>query len=210
MPIGDVVAFASASPHVCAKPWLIVGKGPSADRVDKVNLTKYNVITLNHACTLVRPLIAHFVDIEALKVCLEGLMIDSRMRPDLPLYVCAPWYPHFNFRASMSTLATWLESYTPLPETKTLSYNSTTAGRMLKNANLSTIRLRYFSAVAAFNILARVGERVIYTIGVDGGSGYSKHFDVVDRLANGRKSFDVQTAEIMRTCKDKGITWTKL
>jgi hypothetical protein len=70
--------------------------------------------------------------------------------------------------------------------------------------------VRYFSAVAAVNLLAVSGVREIFTIGVDGGSSYAPDFDKKTLLVNGRASFDVQFKEIRDTEKRKGVKVTPL
>ena len=64
--ITDVVAWIRALME--RKPWLLVGKGPSADYCDRVVPDTYHVLTLNHACSLLRPTLAHFTDLEALQI----------------------------------------------------------------------------------------------------------------------------------------------
>lgn len=207
----DAVATLKRLHQADPKPWLIVGKGPTSDKVSEVNLSNYHVFTLNQACTLARPLVAHFIDIEPCIECLEGLMMSAHvLRPDLPFYLCMPWYPHEKCAVTSRTLESWLKKYEALQPEQLLVYNSTTAGKLPRHAAFTSVFVRYFSAVAAFNLLAGAGVRQIATLGVDGGCGYGQSFDLSDRLKNTRKSYDDQTREIKKTVAKYKIEWIKL
>jgi hypothetical protein len=197
----------------------VVGKGPSAARLNSVDFNRYNVLTLNHACIavhrcLARIDLAHFVDIEAFEDC--GRQLATLMTP-----TCLPWFPHRKNKAQLATLKLladlacevclehplhWLYSHRLLH-----SYNATTAPRgSHSNHKLVQVRLRAFGSVGAFNLLAAAGIRQIASIGVDGGTGYAPQFDPSTHLKNGQPSFDAQLPEIERTVKANDITWTRL
>jgi hypothetical protein len=207
--IGNVLEFVRNRDD----PWLIVGKGPSLDRFDGVALAglaaAYNVLTLNHACRVIVPDLAHFCDLEALRDCALDLV-------PMQTSLCVPWWPHVAMRPGRVHLKGLADAsgdhllgvFAGLG--RLWSYNSTVASKLPRNRKLPEIRVRYFSAVAAFNILARAGCKRIATVGVDGGTGYSVHFDAKDRLANGRDGFDVQFAEIEATCRQLGVEHIRL
>lgn len=182
------------------RPWLVVGKGPTADYICRVDADRYHVLTLNHACLLVPPAVAHFVDAEALESCRHQLL-------RLGCHVALPWHPHRKYRPHADTLADypWAGEFGP----RLLAYNATTAGRLPRHPALPMLRLRYFSAVAAFNVLIAAGVRNICSIGVDGGTGYAEAFDKKTRLANGQKTFDVQFAEISTAVKRNRVHWER-
>lgn len=202
----NVVKFVRDAQNLDPKPWLIVGKGPSSDFISRVYPADYHVFTLNHACKIIQPTIAHFVDIEAFMACLEHLCVTK-------VPYCLPWYPHVESKptpVTLNTLGDAARMYNGKPLGPLLSYNATTAGKLKPHPSLPAIRLRFFSAVAAFNILATAGIKRITSIGVDGGRGYAEAFDTKDCLANGRDSFDAQTPEIQKTVSVNGIQWVKL
>lgn len=186
------------------RPWLVVGKGPTSDYLCRVDLAHYHVFTLNHACQLATPAVAHFVDVDALEEC-RHLLHSLRAAGT---HVVMPWHPHVHNKANAKTL----EDYPWTAEfgTHMLSYNATTANTLPRNHALPHIRLRYFSAVAAFNILVATGLRTIYSIGVDGGSEYGQSFDKKTKLSNGRRSFDVQMPEISYSLHKNKCTWVRL
>lgn len=191
-----------------ARPWLVLGKGPTLNRLRSVAIVGYNVISLNHACLVRRPDIAHFTDWEAMLDCWPKLAGTG-------VAICMPWHPHMECKATKRTLMDlphpdglgWCKL---AEEGKLLSYNSTVAVRSEKHPDLPTIKVRYFSAVAAFNLLAAAKVKQIFSLGVDGGKGYAQDMNPKDRLANGRNSFDIQFKEIARTVRRHQISWRKL
>lgn len=189
---------------VTRKPWLVVGKGPSSDRIGDVDPRAFHVLTLNDACRLVAPDVAHFVDVEALARCRTNLRALSNR--NYPTAVCLPWHPHEKFRPRVRPL----DAEDAAGCGVLISYNATTAGKLSTNVALAVVRLRHFSAVGAFNLLGAAGVHRLYTIGVDGGTGYGAVFDPADKLANGRQSFDAQTRELHLACSRWRIEWTKL
>lgn len=203
-----VVSYVRELTH---KPWLIVGKGPTVDRVTEIDTSLYHCLTLNHACAVVVPDVAHFVDLEAMQDCMAALLRDECRAATR---LCVPWHPHVKCSPTKKTLEQCkleepiLTAYAGAD--RLLSYNATTAGKLKAAPFLPVVRLRYFSAVAAFNILAMAGVHEVFSIGVDGGVGYGRVFDTKDRLANGRKSFDDQTREILETCRRFKIHWIGL
>lgn len=201
----SVVKKVQAITALVPRPWLVVGKGPSCDFVGRVDEREYHVFTLNHACTAICPAIAHFVDLEAFEDCRPLL---ARMQATY----CLPWHPHQGNGPGpdLNALGDRVRKHDGKPIGTLVSYNSSVAFKLPRNSGLPDVRLRYFSAVAAFNILALAGVKTVLSIGVDGGTGYAEQFDPKDRLANGRRSFDVQTREIERTVAGNGITWTRL
>lgn len=200
-----------------SRPWLIVGKGPSLDGCSaacRESLAiEHNVLTLNHACHAVPPTIAHFADMEAFDDCVSTSRL-LLLPPSAWPHFCLPWWPHVRSRPGRVHLgdraAGDAGSVCALSllhaNGRLCSYNSTVASNLPRNRDLPEIRVRYFSAVAAFNILARAGCKRIVTLGVDGGTAYAGEFDGATRLANGRDSFDIQFSEIADACARHGIT----
>lgn len=203
--IQDVVAHVRALSRKDRKPWLLVGKGPTLQRHREVDFTRFHVLTLNHACLLVPATIAHFTDVEAYIACRHALYYQ-------PCSVCLPWYPHVQFRSGERSLAHHCEfedTFHGCIDERLLSYNSTLSHRPT-NPALATIRVRYFSAVAACNILLAADVREIFSLGVDGGTEYCPGFNPKDRLANSQPSFDVQFGEISASCQRHRAQWLPL
>jgi len=197
--VPSVVSYVHKHTAAHPRPWLVLGKGPTAERMSDLDTSKYHFLTLNHACRLVVPDVAHFVDIEAYNDCAAYLDTVLQAR------VCLPWHPHVGNRAAKPDLLQY-----GIPDRRLVSYNATTAGKLSRMPGLPTVRLRFFSAVAAFNILGHAGVREVYSLGVDGGTAYAPAFDHKDKLRNGRDTFDDQFGEIEYAVKSHKLNWTKL
>lgn len=199
--IRSVVHVAHEMIRGTSKNWLVVGKGPSSDLLAQVPLDGLLAFTLNHACTIVTPAIAHFVDVDAYLQCADHLA-------GLSCHVCLPWFPHVNNRAGSRTLIEY--PWATALGARLLTYNATTASGRPKNPTVHSVRLKYFSAVAAFNIVVSAGNRDVRSIGVDGGTEYGSAFATDTKLSNGRRSFDIQTKELTDALKRSGGRWIKL
>lgn len=200
----DAVAYLR---KLSADPWLVVGKGPTSAIITpdwaKINLAM-NVMTLNHACRLMKPDVALFIDLDAYCECRDAGWLKG-------VPVVMPWYPHVSNRPNPNSLGKYaaLGDIFP-PGQRVYAFNSTTANTLPPDNSLTTVRVRFFSAVAAFNLLALAGAKEINTLGIDGGTAYNPIFAEKDRLANGRDSFDPQFKEIARTCRQNKIQWNRL
>lgn len=187
------------------KPWLICGKGPSFERRAGVDLTAFNVLTLNHAAREVDSLVAHMIDIDVL----DGI---SRQDRDRAQFFVLPMHPHVTFNATSRRLPEFFSDY---PELRALNDD----GRLLWY-NLSTwrvpdpkspvVNVRFFSAEAAVRLLAMAGVRIIRTIGVDGGNQYAKDFKDLQPLTGGHASFNAQWDEIRATVAEYRLDFARL
>tara|TARA_R110001592_G_scaffold179398_1_gene421013 strand:- start:2229 stop:3767 length:1539 start_codon:yes stop_codon:yes gene_type:complete len=177
--------------------WLVVGKGPSLDRLESLKQGDYQVVTLNHAIEKTPALIAHMIDIDVFFDCAECIERNAR-------YVLIPWRPHYKNAPSEKTLVDYCRESKALArlcqEGRLLWYNLGTAKRYGHNPESSMIvPVRYFSFEAVFNILALIGAKRVHTVGVDGGRSYAESFThLIDKtlLANGWQSFDNQFSSI--------------
>jgi len=211
--IRNAVNFVHDLTAASPRPWLVLGKGPTSDRLSGVGTAQYHVLTLNHACRLVTPALAHFVDIEAFLDCGEYLA-----QTETP--VCLPAYPHYKNKAQDVPLHRYADLFGKneksqalawlLAKEKVYGYNATTAPPKCRWPGLHRVTLRHFSAVGAFNLLALAGVRQVCSLGVDGGKDYGTWFSDLTPLTNGRDSFDAQFAEIDRTVREHKIEWTRL
>lgn len=184
------------------KPWLVIGKGPSYELISSLNLSDYNIFTLNHVIRQHHAKIAHLIDIDVLESCAEEIECNAE-------YLVMPYYPHYDNKPGKFSLPELLER-TPLlkkidQENRLFWYDqlgikSLLFGRRPLNF-FRQIWVRRFSAEAALGILASQGIKTIRTIGVDGGVNYNALFEASDahtRLANGRSTFDDQFGNMIR------------
>lgn len=181
-----------------ARPWLLVGKGPSFDRRAELpdTVVSWKVFGLNHVCLKTPVDVAHFTDFDAFQDCADRLETQAYV-------VCMPWFPHVGNAPGPKCLDELVQTDPVLRELnavgRLLTYNSSLAKHRARG--LPLIPVRYFSAVAGLSILAAAGVTIVRTLGVDGGNQYASGFDRSTLLSNGRTSFDIQFGEMRKIAK---------
>ncbi|BCD97535.1 hypothetical protein [Marinagarivorans cellulosilyticus] len=185
------------------KDWLLVGKGPTFEKVLSVNLGDYITMGINHVVSLIDVDVLHVADIDVLDDA--GGAIEKKAR-----YLLMPLYPHENNKPSLSTLDHFIEKIPLLRKMneagRLLWYNSSLAGRV--NQEYPVVAVKYFSADAAVALLASNGVKRIRTAGIDGATEYNKNFSGLSektRLSNGQSSFDKQFRAIAATIMNTGV-----
>lgn len=180
------------------KPWLIVGKGPSYSRIKYVKLAEVYIFGLNHVANVLDCDFAHAIDIDAVG---EGFLRAK--------YTIMPWHPHIGNLPSKETLLELVETNEILEqinkEKRLFTYNCSTYKKSRVIPDSPKVKTRFFSAEAAFRLLAMAGVKFIFSAGIDGGSEYADEFKHLKPLTNGRKRFDKQFAEIENTIAQFGI-----
>ena len=179
------------------KPWLIVGKGPSFDRLSEVDLTQYNVIGLNHVIYNIDCLLGSIIDIDVINKS------EDKVRC---LHIVTPWYPHINFKPTKKSIADFIGEPWCDKVGTSLWYNSSRSSRSGLSPGGPTVTVRCFNAVAVVNLLGSVGVKEVRTVGVDGGRSYSSNFKKDTLLSNGRQSFDCQKVEFKESKLRLGIS----
>lgn len=179
------------------KPWLIVGKGPSFDRLSEVDLTQYNVIGLNHVIYKIDCLLGSIIDIDVINKS------EDKVRC---LHIVTPWYPHINFKPTKKSIADFIGEPWCDKVGTSLWYNSSRSSRSGLSPGGPTVTVRCFNAVAVVNLLGSVGVKEVRTVGVDGGRSYSSNFKKDTLLLNGRQSFDCQKVEFKESKLRLGIS----
>lgn len=199
--------FRTSAPDV-EEPWLILGKGPSFDRRVDHDLSRFRLMSLNHAVREQTVDVAHAIDLDVIDACADVLSCNAR-------FLVMPWIPHVKNRPGAANLAEIAHGHPLLRqmqnENRLLWYNLSTAP--VRNGDSPVIPVKFFSAEAALNLLAQAGVRTIRSLGVDGGKAYSTRFQDLSkttRLANGRSSFDRQFESIAATILRTGIDFAPL
>jgi hypothetical protein len=204
-----------------ARPWLILGKGPSFEHRNRFDLTAFSLLGLNHVCREQPVDLAHIIDLDVITDL--GDSLEQRAA-----HVVMPWIPHVkNEGAALArvvkgptvlsdrTLDVLAREHAVLrrldEEGRLLWYNLSTA--RAPHDETPVVRVQFFSAEAALNMLGLAGERMVRSLGVDGGASYSTNFaDLNDKtlLANRRRSFDAQFAGIATTIRETGMDYAPL
>lgn len=181
------------------KPWLILGKGPTFDKVFDIDLKSYYLMGLNHVARELRVEITHLIDIE----CITREVLDNSK------LIVMPIVPHLeNKPYPKLDLVSRYCHY--LAANQFLFYNCSTFKGPHSPEMGPIIKVRYFSVEAAFRLLAMQDVKKIHTLGIDGGTKYSKHFADLKPLTNGRKTFNDQFNEIAKITKKWNLTWHPL
>jgi hypothetical protein len=188
--------------------WVILGKGPSFAGRSRWDLKRYRTMSLNHVVREQPVTVAHMIDFDVVDACGESLLENAQV-------VVLPWVPHVNNRPGPNNLAELAQRNALLrrlnQQGRLLWYNHSKARQ--RNGESPVVRVKFFSAVAAINLLAAAGVHTIRSLGVDGGASYSREFDdLKDKtlLANSRSSFDRQFEEIALTISTTGIDYAPL
>jgi hypothetical protein len=184
--------------HFPDKPWLLLGKGPTFARRNEFDLTKYNTFALNHVVREVKVDIAHLIDIDVVETCGQTIITncDWLIMPRLPNVKFFP-SEYFN-------LLDWLQIMPMLQKVESTARLVTYDFAHEKGDDPWTVEAKYFSSEAAVGILGRMGVRKIYTLGIDGGTKYSKSFEDLASttlLTSGQPSFDLQFDQLQKLCK---------
>jgi hypothetical protein len=190
-----------------ARPWLVLGKGPTFAHHARTDLASFNLLSLNHAVRELRVDVAHMIDIDVVEACAECLADNCR-------WLVMPRVPHIQQRPGPALLEDYVEALEVLQkldaEDRLVWYNAETAAPV---GNSPVMEVRYFSSEAALSILGALGAKRVRSLGVDGGTAYSPTFSELaqtTRLANGQPSFDLQFAELDRIAARHGIDYSPL
>jgi hypothetical protein len=204
----DFVSWLQDSAQYRARPWVVLGKGPSFDRRADHDLTRFGLMSLNHVVREQAVDVAHAIDLDVIDACADALIRNARV-------LVMPWVPHVRNRPGTSTLEQLAGQHDVLrrlrQEGRLLWYNLSTASEHREGSPV--IPVRFFSAEAALGLLAEAGVSTVRSLGVDGGNAYAAQFrDLADttRLANGRSSFDRQFESIAAVILRTGVDFAPL
>jgi Glycosyl transferase family 8 len=183
------------------KPWLLLGKGPTFARRGEFPLDDYNLIGLNNVVGEQKVDVAHIIDVDVIPKVADALRENAR-------YLLMPRRPHVAFRPAERRLEDHFDEHPVLRELdedgRLVWYNAQTGAPV---GDSPTIGVRFFSSEAAMNILGEMGVKKVRTLGVDGGTDYSKEFSDLSALENTRPSFDAQFRQLEDIVARHGIDY---
>lgn len=190
-----------------AKPWLVLGKGPTFARHTEFDLSEFNLLALNDVVRELGVDVAHAIDIDVAARCAEALRTNCR-------WLVMPRHPHVDFDPTPRRLEDFFDEYPVLRELdaqgRLVWYNLSNSKPV---GDAPSITARFFSVEAAFDLLGAVGVREVRSLGIDGGRGYSSAFEDLENvtmLANTRTTFDEQFGEIARIVAKHGMEYAPL
>lgn len=172
------------------RPWLVLGKGPTFSRRYEFRIESYNTLALNHVVREQSVDVAHIIDIEVVEPCAEALLYNCN-------WLIMPRRPHVHCAVSdYMKIEDWIQCIPVLAEAerrgKLITYSF--AHEPVAD-DPWTIDAKFFSSEAALGILGRMKVKSVRSLGIDGGTNYSKAFDDIkgnSLFANGQRSFDLQ------------------
>lgn len=190
------------------RDWIILGKGPSLDRLTLTSTTGYNTLSLNHACRNHPVGLAHIIDLDVID-SLGSKLLTQCWNVVIPYYPHMGWRPHPHL--TLDDISKKNKYLSILREEGRLyGYNLSTAAQMInKRWNDSPlVWASFFSAEAAVSLLGNLGVKRIRTIGVDGGKGQASAFtDLQNINTNG---YDAQWQGIRKSIKKFALDYAPL
>ncbi len=192
------------------RPWLLLGKGPTFARRGEFDLSRYHLLGLNHVVREQPVAIAHAIDVDVVAACAEALPRNAQ-------WLVMPRYPHV---ANRPDPARPLESFFgSLPVLQHFAARGRLVWYDLQNKTCPArgtappLHVRFFSSEVALQLVARLGAKVVRSLGIDGGRAYSSAFRDLQHetlLANGQPSFDLQFRELERIAAEHALDWSSL
>jgi hypothetical protein len=193
-----------------ARPWLLLGKGPTFSRRGEFDLAAYNLFALNHVVRELPVAVAHVIDCDVIAACADRLPAHAQ-------WLLMPRHPHVDCKPDPARpLESFFGSHPVLrdfDERGRLVWYDLRSKACAPRGSEPPIKVRFFSSEAALRLLARMGARTVRSLGIDGGRAYSNAFADVQQqtmLANQLPTFDVQFAEIDRIVRECGLDYAPL
>jgi hypothetical protein len=203
----DIMQWARSS-EIHKKEWLILGKGPSYQFIENVNLNDFYTCSLNHVVREHPVDLAHIIDIDVVEDCRESIEKNAR-------FLVLPYFPHVQHNPTSKSIHDFVKEMPVLQSLKEqgrlIWYNLSSSKKQIGSSPV--IVAKFFSAEAAVNILSACGVTRIRSLGVDGGNTYAAAYDDLKTktlLANTHSSFDRQFEQIAKTIRSRGIFYAPL
>ncbi len=178
------------------KDWLIVGKGKSSERYTEKLKEKYTIVGINQASEYCKADIGMFIDYEAFlgtSLILEQIVV-------------MPYVPHWREKPSSGNIEKYMQFDPRLrrlyEKERLFSYDLRTYPK-LHFKDKPVIQAHVSTTEAAIHIAALFGQKVIKTLGVDGGFGRADGFKNCYR--ENELPYDEQFAWIILLCKKYGL-----
>jgi hypothetical protein len=199
-----------ATERFAARPWLLLGKGPTFSRRAEFDLGAFNLFGLNHVVRELPVDVAHVVDVDVVTACAERLLANAR-------WLVMPRHPHVDCKPDPGRrLESFFASHPVLrqfSEQGRLVWYDLRSKTCPALGESPPIKVRFFSSEAALRLLARMGANTVRSLGIDGGRAYSPSFGDVQQqtlLANRQPTFDLQFAEIDKIVRECGLDYAPL
>lgn len=187
---------------------LLIGKGNSFDLVDKILLSNYFSISLNHVVKNIKTNAVSIIDIDVVRDCGDSIYNNVE-------YLMIPYYPHENCKPNKKNIVDYGGEIPVLKkmldEGRVYAYNASSSKllNLSDHKDLPNHNVYFNNGDSVFGMFAENGIKKIYTIGIDGGDDYHNNFDKKTLGKNGR-TFDDSINLIKNLSKEYKCEWIDL
>lgn len=186
------------------RPWLLVGMGPTFGRRGEFDLAGFRRIGVGAVVREFPVEVAYVADVDLLPALAASLANNAQ-------WLVMPRFPRLAGRARAERpLESFFEEHPALraisDRGRLVWHDAGDPGLPARSAT-EPLRARLFDAEAALRLAARLGAKVVRTLGVDGGRGHHEAFaDVVGRERPvGLPSYDLQFARFDEVVRETGV-----
>jgi hypothetical protein len=184
------------------KPWLVLGKGPSIDRIKTIELHNYNVWAINQTLSLIPK-----ADVWACS--------DYECFTDVPTGMIYQQFfymqssPRWRNKGESGDLNSFINhNYVLkmlLQRMGIFSLDFDGEKILFPDKNPFTLDI---SGAMAFQILGKLGVKEIYSLGLDGGEGRGEVFEGSHKIDG--NSYEIHFERVQHWTKELNINWTRL
>lgn len=194
------------------KPWLIIGKGPSFNKRQHINLNDYYTLGLNHVATVQHVIVNMVLDYDVIEESgINILNCDYLLMPWIP----QNWHklPPYHHKA-YNDLQWFTQNDEIIGEAnkrnKLLWFNLNRA-KVKKENGGPIVQATHFSGDVAVHALSIGGVKTIKTIGLDGGRSYAPEFKMAAlRRFRPNDTYNAQDKPIQKHITNYKIDFEKL
>ena len=183
------------------KPWLVLGKGPSVDKVESVELRKYNVWSINQTLRLIpRADVWACSDYECFTDIPTGMIYSQ--------FFYMQSTPRWRNKPDSGNIHTFinhnysLKALEKMDMVFSLDFNG--EERLFPEESFTMD----ISGAMAFQILGRLGVKEIHSLGLDGGEGRSEQFNESHKIDG--NSYDLHFERVRHWVNFYNINWVRL
>jgi hypothetical protein len=196
----EITCWFKDNEQVRSAPWLLIGKGPSLERAEDFDLSKYIRLGINHSVLNIEVEFCHVFDLSTLKD-LESFLLDSDVKLIVPEYLNSsyqiPFLRGVFHRRDSRDIHELIKNDLLL---ETLDAQDRLFWYPFADNENAGVTAGAFSAATVTDMLAYCGVSEIRTLGVDGGADYALQLSGLEtRLEAGQPSFDLQFSDIAKT-----------
>lgn len=167
---------------------LLIGKGPSFNLIEKINLNNFYTISLNHVIKYTSSDAVSIIDIDVVRDCEEELYNNAKN-------LIIPWHPHDknnDYKPCKKTILDYCQEIDILNkmhiENRIYTYNASSSKvyGLKDNKQFPDYNVFINNGDSVFGILASNNFEIVYSIGIDGGNTYDNAFSQYTPCGNGR------------------------